>query len=62
MVSISLPGFAWPIDSKVVAATAEPAFASDFPFQRDMNAGNTVRHITVVLPGLDLFTNPSPGK
>jgi len=51
-----------PIDSRIVVATAEPAFASDFPFQRDMNTGNTVRPITVVLPGFDLFINLLLGK
>jgi len=49
MISISLPGFTWPIDSRVVAATTESAFAPDFPFQRDMNTGNPVCVITVVL-------------
>ena len=48
MVPISLPGFPQPIDSRVIAITAEPGFASEFPFQRDMNTGNTVRFITVV--------------
>jgi len=57
MVSISLPGYtgSQPIDSRVVAATTEPALASEFPFQRDMNTGNTVRLITVALPGLFLI-------
>ena len=48
MVPISLPGFPQSIDSRVIATTAEPDFASEFPFQRDMNTGNTVRFITVV--------------
>ena len=47
MVSISLPGYTHPTDSRVVAAAAEPVFASQFPFQRDMNTGNTVRFITI---------------
>ena len=47
MVSISLPGYTQPIDSRVIAAAAEPAFASAFPFQQDMNTGNTVRFITI---------------
>ena len=42
MVSISLAGYPKSIDSKITAAIAEPAFASEFPFQRDMNTGNTV--------------------
>ena len=48
MVPISLPGFPEPLDSRVIATTAEPDFSSEFPFQRDMNTGNTVRFITVV--------------
>ena len=48
MVPISLPGFPQPLDSRVIATTAEPDFASEFPFQRDMNTGNTVRFIAVV--------------
>ena len=48
MVPISLPGFPEPIGSGVIATTAEPDFASEFPFQRDMNAGNTVRFIAAV--------------
>ena len=54
MVSISLPGFPQPIDSRVIATTAEPDFAPEFPFQRDMNAGDTVRVIAVIYC-LDLF-------
>ena len=57
MVHISLPGYPWkPIDSRVVAAASEPALASEFPFQRDMNTGDTVCFITVGLPGLPLIT------
>ena len=48
IVPISLPGFPEDIDSRVIATTAEPDFASEFPFQRDANTGNTVRFITVV--------------
>ena len=48
MVPISLPGFPEPLDSRVIATTAEPDFSSEFPFQRDMNTGNTVRFIAVV--------------
>ena len=56
MVHISLPGYPWQaIDSRVVAATAETALVSEFPFQRDMNTGNTVRFITVTLPVLSLI-------
>ena len=51
MVSISLPGYPKSIDSKVMAAIAEPAFSSEFPFQRDMNTGNTVRVTTVPSSG-----------
>ena len=47
MVPISLPGFPEDIDSRVIATTAEPGFASEFPFQRDMNTGNTVRFLAV---------------
>ena len=42
MICVSLPGYARPIDSRVTAAIAEPGFASEFPFQQDMNAGDTV--------------------
>ena len=57
MVHISLPGYPWQaINSRVVAATTEPALASEFPFQRDMNTGDTVRFITIGLPGLPLIT------
>jgi len=55
MVSISLPGYTWPINSRVIAATAEPSFASEFPFQKDMNTGNTVRFTTVVILFRKLF-------
>ena len=48
---ISLPGFTQPIDSKVIAAINEPGFTSEFPFQRDMNTGNTVCFIIVPLSG-----------
>ena len=48
MVPISLPGFPEPLDSRVIATIAEPDFASEFPFQRDMNTGDTVRFIAVV--------------
>ena len=48
MVPISLLGFPQPIDSRVIATTAEPDFTSEFPFQRDMNTGNTVWFIVVV--------------
>ena len=48
MVPISLPGFPEPLDSRVIATIAEPDFASEFPFQRDMNTGDTVRLIAVV--------------
>ena len=54
---ISLPGATRPTDSRVMAAINEPGLSSEFPFQRDMNAGDTVRLIIVqsfglVLPGL----------
>ena len=58
MVPISLPGFPEAIDSRVIAVTAEPDFASEFPFQRDMNTGNTVRFVMIVLSGL-FFYRPS---
>ena len=48
MVPISLPGFPQIIDSRIIATTAEPGFAYEFPFQRDMNNGDTVRFIVVV--------------
>ena len=51
MVSISLPGYPKSIDSKITAAITEPGFASAFPFQRDMNTGNTVCFTTATLPG-----------
>jgi len=51
MLPISLPGFPEVLDSRVLAAASEPEFASEFPFQRDMNTGNTVRCIAVVLSG-----------
>ena len=53
-LSISLPGFTQPFDSKVITAISEPGFESEFPFQRDMNAGNTVRFITVQSSGFVL--------
>ena len=57
MVHISLPGYPWQaIDSKVIAATTEPALVSEFPFQRDMNTGDAVRSIKIGLPGLPLIT------
>ena len=48
MVPISVPGYSWPIDSRILAATNEPAFTSEFPFQRDMNIGNPVRFVPAV--------------
>ena len=48
MVPISLPGYSWPIDSRILAATNEPAFTAEFPFQRDMNIGNPVRFVLAV--------------
>ena len=48
MVPVSLPGFTQPIDSRVIAAIKEPGFSSEFPFQRDVNTGNTVRLIMVL--------------
>ena len=51
MVPISLPGYPKSTDSKITAAITEPTFASAFPFQRDMNTGNTVRFTTVTLSG-----------
>ena len=57
MVHISLPGYSWqPIASRVAEATTEPALVSEFPFQRDMNTGDTVRFIVIGLPGLPLIT------
>ena len=57
MVHISLPGYPWQaINSRVVAATTEPALASEFPFQRDMNTGDTVCFVMIGLPGLPLIT------
>ena len=48
MVHISLPGYSWQaLDSRVLAAITEPALAPEFPFQRDMNTGNTVWFIVV---------------
>ena len=55
VVSISLPGYTWPIDSIVNAATTEPAMASDFAFQRDMNTGDMVRIIMVVMLSRQFF-------
>ena len=52
MIPISLSGYSWSIDSRVIAAIAEPAFSSEFPFQRDMNTGNTVCFTTAVLSEL----------
>ena len=43
------------MDPRVVAATTEPALSSEFPFQRDMNTGNTVRFIAIILPVLPLI-------
>ena len=51
MLPISLPGYPQVIDSRVLAAASEPEFASEFPFQRDMNIGNTVRYVAVALFG-----------
>ena len=47
VLPISLPGHKYLTDSRVMAAIAEPAFASEYPFQRDMNTGNTVCFIAV---------------
>ena len=47
---ISLPGVSQPTDSRVIAAIDEPKLASEFPFQRDMNTGDTVRFILILLP------------
>jgi len=47
MLPISLPGHLEVIDSRVLAAASE--FPSEFPFQRDMNIGNTVCCIVVAL-------------
>ena len=55
MVSISLAGYPKSIDSKITAAIAEPVFASAFPFQRDMNTGNTVCFTAVASSGFYLF-------
>ena len=35
-----------------MTAITEPGFSSEFPFQRDMNAGNTVRFLTISSFGL----------
>ena len=59
MVPISLPGFPEPLDSRVIAAIAEPDFASEFPFQRDMNTGDTVRLIVVVYYPDYIYRPPS---
>ena len=56
-LSVSLPGYTYPGDSRVIAAAAEPDFVSEFPFQRDANAGNSVRLITIASFGL--FYQPS---
>ena len=53
---ISLPGYTHPTDSRVIAAISEPVFASEFPFQRDMNTGNTVRFVTITSSGPFLLT------
>ena len=53
-LSVSLPGYVYPGDSRVIATAAEPDFVSEFPFQRDANAGNSVRLITIALSGLFL--------
>ena len=53
-LSVSLPGYTYPGDSRVIAATAEPDFVSEFPFQRDPNAGNSVRLITILMSSLFL--------
>ena len=60
MVPISLPGYTQSIDSRVIAAIAEQAFSFEFPFQRDMNTGNTVRHATVVSSGLSFHWSLFP--
>ena len=52
MIPISLSGYSRSIDSRVIAAIAEPAFSSEFPFQRDMNTGNTVCFTAAVLSEL----------
>ena len=54
MLCISLPGYTRPIDSRVIATTTEPGFSSEFPFQRDMNTGDTVRFIAVPSSGFRL--------
>ena len=59
VVPISLPGFPEPLDSRVIATIAEPDFASEFPFQRDMNTGNTVRFIAVVYCPEYIYRPPS---
>ncbi|KAI0260754.1 aryl-alcohol oxidase-like protein [Gloeopeniophorella convolvens] len=39
-VDVSLPGFGLPTDSRVIAATGD--LGSQFPFNEDMNSGNTI--------------------
>ena len=46
---ISLPGSPQVTDPKVIATLSEPGFSKEFPFQRDMNTGDTVRFIPVPL-------------
>ena len=55
MVPISLPGYPEVIDSRVLAAASEPELVSDFPFQRDMNTGNTVRRLVLHYPNRSDF-------
>jgi choline dehydrogenase-like flavoprotein len=40
LVDVSLPGFSWPIDQRVINTTKE--LASEFPFKEDMNDGDTI--------------------
>src|SRR5258707_13864568 len=61
MVPISVPGYSWPIDSRILAATNEPGFMFEFPFQRDMNIGNPVRFILAVAI-LSLIVSVSWGR
>ena len=49
---ISLLGFTQPRDLGITAAIDEPKLAIEFPFQLDMNTGDTVRFTTVLLPEL----------
>ncbi|EIN10853.1 aryl-alcohol oxidase-like protein [Punctularia strigosozonata HHB-11173 SS5] len=39
VVDVSLPGFSWPIDQRVIDTTLE---LNDFPFNEDMNDGDTI--------------------